>query len=314
MYFLMVGDAYALTSVASCGNLGIPNEVYALSTDVSSEGTCFTILADGITLDGKGHTLNYSASVSGIAIDNSDGYGGITIRNMNIIQLNSSVGGTAIYGKNMKNSTIINNSISASKSGTGIFLLVSASNVLFNNKIQGGFRGIRLAISNNDYISNNAVEAYFSAIDVSLANASVISNNKFVVEDTGSVIGMSFSGSNKSTVSNNELMVMGNGGYAIIYVGSDNYKAYGHARHSNDDNVFSNNNVNIIMRGNKVIDAIERLSDANNVFSNNKISIMVQPEPLQPFKIFIVLLAVALPLFWISNTRKKIMERMFGRK
>jgi hypothetical protein len=71
-YIIPVPLVFAQTSyVASCGNLNQPNTTYILNNDVSSEGTCFTIMADGITLDLNGHTVTYD-TYSKAGITNAD--------------------------------------------------------------------------------------------------------------------------------------------------------------------------------------------------------------------------------------------------
>jgi hypothetical protein len=47
-------------NINSCQDLNIQNMIYYLDNDVSSEGTCFDIDADGVTLDCQGHTITYS--------------------------------------------------------------------------------------------------------------------------------------------------------------------------------------------------------------------------------------------------------------
>jgi len=46
-------------SLAKCGALASTGKKYVLEQDVSSSGTCFSIQADGITLDLHGHTVTY---------------------------------------------------------------------------------------------------------------------------------------------------------------------------------------------------------------------------------------------------------------
>src|SRR6516225_5491746 len=43
----------------SCRILDKPGANYVLQNDVTSDGTCFSVQADGITLDLNGHTVTY---------------------------------------------------------------------------------------------------------------------------------------------------------------------------------------------------------------------------------------------------------------
>ncbi|MFB5645893.1 MAG: hypothetical protein ACE5R3_04760, partial [Nitrosopumilaceae archaeon] len=54
----MISDVYAETSSLSrCDTLDIPGRTYVLSQDLTTTEICFRIVADGITLDGNGHTI-----------------------------------------------------------------------------------------------------------------------------------------------------------------------------------------------------------------------------------------------------------------
>ncbi|MCK5063489.1 MAG: hypothetical protein KAR23_06175, partial [Candidatus Aenigmarchaeota archaeon] len=101
-----------ITSYLSCGTLSTPDTVYTLTQNVSSDGTCFTIAANNITIDGAGYTINYSWVGNGYGINNTGGWDNITIKNLNIVQDNSTADGTtnyAIYASGMMTSNITNN-------------------------------------------------------------------------------------------------------------------------------------------------------------------------------------------------------------
>jgi len=173
-----------------CGVLNSPNTVYILQNDVSSSGTCFTIGADNVTLDGNGKLVNYSQVSVGYAVNNT-GFDNVTIKNLVIEQGNSSnIRSYGVYYEgaddgtienntirtsgnfsyvirfdfNSNNNTITLNNITASgSSGYGIFLTAnSISNTLTSNTINtnGSFgHGIRLQSSSNsnNNITNNTI-------------------------------------------------------------------------------------------------------------------------------------------------------------
>ncbi len=51
--------------MAKCGVLDRPGTTYVLENDVTSPGTCFSVQADGITLDLNGFTVTYAATEEG---------------------------------------------------------------------------------------------------------------------------------------------------------------------------------------------------------------------------------------------------------
>ncbi len=89
----MINDAYASMPISSCGTLDIPGETYILTTDLTSTGTCFTITARGITLDGNGHTITGSDSLWGVNV--REYATGVTVKNMNISGFNTGIYVTA---------------------------------------------------------------------------------------------------------------------------------------------------------------------------------------------------------------------------
>lgn len=69
---MKINSTRAATSVSACGVLSTANETYILTQDVSSDGTCFAISANYITLDLNGHTVTYGNAAAsyyyGVAI------------------------------------------------------------------------------------------------------------------------------------------------------------------------------------------------------------------------------------------------------
>ncbi len=103
------------TSIISCGDLTMQNTYYKLIQNVASPGTCFTIKANNITLDGQGYTVNYDQSINGFGVDNTGGYDNTTIKNVNFIQANSGViQATAIIFYGVKYGNITNNTMAVS--------------------------------------------------------------------------------------------------------------------------------------------------------------------------------------------------------
>ncbi len=208
--------------LTNCGNIS-SGGTWILANNVASSGTCFTILADNIILDGAGYTINYSYSTRGYAVNNTAGYDNITIKDLNIVQGNSSViYGDAIYGSGMVNSTITNNTIITSgSSGYGIFLYSSSnSNTLSNNIITtsgSDGSGIRLDSSSTNTLSNNSITtsggAGFGIYLYAISN-NTLSNN--TITTSGSYgYSVALYSSSTNTLSNNIIKTSGNYGVGI---------------------------------------------------------------------------------------------------
>ncbi len=178
-------------NISACGNLNTAFTTYNLIQNVSSDGSCFTIETNNITVDGKGYTLLYSNLTTGTyGISDIGGYDDITIRNFKIVQLNSSEDidySYAIYlDGGVSRFTIQNNSINTScnyaygiytesatygnvsdniinttyANGNGIQMRTgSDNNVLINNVVQLSNKayGIHFDSSTNNTMKNNTI-------------------------------------------------------------------------------------------------------------------------------------------------------------
>ena len=122
--------------VDSCRELDSPNTIYELNRSVNSTGTCFTVLANNVTLDCKGYEVNHSTSSPGYGINNTGGYNLTKVKNC-IIRGSSGVNQYyAVYLSNAQNATIENNTILiATRDSYGIYLYGSGNANLTNNRI-----------------------------------------------------------------------------------------------------------------------------------------------------------------------------------
>jgi hypothetical protein len=191
--------------LSSCGNLDSENTVYALTQNVSSSGTCFTIAANNVTLDCQGHMINYSQSEIGYGVY-SFGNDKIVIKNCNIIQGSVQNDSYTIYVNRSLSSVIYNNNLTNSgRHGIGVYLIT----VLDSN------------ITNNN-LSTHGLSAY--AVIAVNSSGNRISNNIISVPDSSSRDGI-FLGSNSSynIVANNLVSTGGEtGGGVDIYLGTHN--------------------------------------------------------------------------------------------
>lgn len=129
-------DTVAPYNLSACQNISVVGGSYILVKNVASAGTCFSINANSIILNGSGYLVSYSQSIAGYAI-NASGVNTVTIKNLSIAQGNSSVSGAyAIYFNGMSSGTLTNNTITTSgNTSHGIYLLSSDANTFTNNTV-----------------------------------------------------------------------------------------------------------------------------------------------------------------------------------
>ncbi len=109
--------------LSACGTLGTENKSYYLNQSVSSEGTCFDIVASGITLDFNGYNITGNTTGYGI---NIIGYNDTTIEDGFIYNFS-----TGIYLKDNQDNSITN--ITINESGINGVYINASSNNAFNN-------------------------------------------------------------------------------------------------------------------------------------------------------------------------------------
>ena len=146
-----------------CKDLTTANSVYTLLNNVSSNGTCFNIKANNITIDCQGYTINYSMTTTGYAV-NDTGYNFTKIRNCNIVQNSSGNYNYSIYFYNANNGTIDNNTITINSLTWGngpVYMQGSSWNNITNNNLSvlTGAATIVYLYQNSNYnrIDNNII-------------------------------------------------------------------------------------------------------------------------------------------------------------
>ena len=197
---------YSYVPTILCGTLSLSNKIYTLTTNISSTDTCFTISANNITIDGDGYTINFSTVSTGYAINGSDGYDNITIKNINIEQYLVT---DYSYGiKLVGTDNVLINNVSINVKGAlsqGIYLVGSAtnsnisdSNITSSATGSGSFGAINLYYDqSNNYLINNIIKKTGSgdgsALKISdLDNTTVYNNEISSVNGRGIFISSSF--------------------------------------------------------------------------------------------------------------------------
>ncbi len=152
-------------TVTACGVISTPNKVYTLYNNISSEGTCISVTASNITLDGSGYILNYSTKYNGAGINLTGNLNNITIKNLLIHNGNASVGTSIAIASDfptmdnsLYNSIIENNTLRlwgvrpANESGS-----ISLSAITIGNISNTNITGNTILINISNYGGTNAI-------------------------------------------------------------------------------------------------------------------------------------------------------------
>ncbi|MBS3107985.1 right-handed parallel beta-helix repeat-containing protein [Candidatus Woesearchaeota archaeon] len=160
------------TPVVSCTDLNLTDTVYELQNNVTSNSTCFSILANNVTLDCKGFEINYSTNGAlGYGINNPY-FNLTTIQNCIIIE----GGGTSVPDKH------------------GLRFYNASNFTIFNNTIYNyGYASVSLFLSSTNFSNVSSNLIFIShltnakGILLEKSSSSIISSNNFVVREGGTL-------------------------------------------------------------------------------------------------------------------------------
>lgn len=171
-------------TIVSCGSTLTAD--LTLTQDISSPGSCLTIGADDLVIDGAGFSMT-GITGAGTGIDNTGEYDNITIRNFNAID-NFTFG---IHAQGMENATIVNNSIFAAPLTTARAILIGpgsdTNNISRNNvtTFESNSHAIYINGSTNQTITyNNVTTNSTTAIGIAIVNASTWNTISYNVVNT----------------------------------------------------------------------------------------------------------------------------------
>jgi len=215
----MISDVYANPdiSLSRCDTLDIPGETYVLNYDLISSEICFRIIADGITLNGNGHTITSLLSLQqfeNIGVD-VRGTTGVTVKNLKISDFRTGIAVTA------SDTSLINNFVT--NADTGIRVSNSCVVTLTGNIANSGTDGIVIAYSSGVTLTGNtANDNLDDGINISNSHGTVLTGNTAGISEGQSNRGISIVGSNdnfliENTVSGNEaILLSGSNGNTLI--------------------------------------------------------------------------------------------------
>lgn len=241
-------DVFTLSAIeiSACGNLEQANSVYTLQNNISTNGTCFIILANNITLDLNGFRItgddtgttdygvyvpgyNYATIKNGEIFDFSNGVFLHGSSNNQLAKITSNSNQYRGIELNSCFSNILTNITANDNIFDGILILASSNNQLINissNSNTG--EGIFLHSSSNNILKGITAKSNNQGIDIGLS-----SNNFF----SGITANSNGFGIHLSLNSNNNIFHDGNISSNIVY---DIY-----LQSSNSNNTFTNVSYNI---------------------------------------------------------------------
>src|SRR3989338_1738500 len=156
-----------------------------LNQDLNSAGTCYTIGANNLVIDGNGYSITGNTSGYGI---NTNGKDSVTIKNF--AGINNFTNG--IYASGTVNSTLFNNTLVVANIpyDYGIYLLSSSNNNISLNTIttfgSNGY-GIIFSSSDSNTLSTNTITTSSSdgyGIYLSTSDSNILSTNTITTSDS----------------------------------------------------------------------------------------------------------------------------------
>lgn len=158
-------------------SLNSAGTTYVLKGNILATKTAFSVAANDIVLDGNGHTIDCGLTGDGVGIT-SNNHRNITIKNVRVIQHDSSTLSYGILIKNTAN-TRISNCFASSIAGSGIY--VTGSTVAVDRCSTSSVRGKSLCIITDKSSITNCLAVSNSNNSICFMNA----NNNIVSNCTG---------------------------------------------------------------------------------------------------------------------------------
>jgi len=206
-------------NISACGNVTVDG---ILNQTITSNDTCLTVVADDVTLDCAGNTIQYNRD------GGDDEYGvfangrtNVTVKNCIIRDINATGSdGYGVFFNRTNSSTILNNTIrtQGTSNGHGVHIETSTENTVRLNDVQtngsaGSNLGLRLR-SRNSVIANNSIITNGSTFNDGIVLSSnsanmIIANNTIVANGTSINRGISVASTNQ-TITRNTIRTQGN--------------------------------------------------------------------------------------------------------
>ncbi|MFC7155276.1 right-handed parallel beta-helix repeat-containing protein [Halomarina halobia] len=156
------------TSVDSCTTIDMPGE-YVVTEDLSADGTCLTITADDVTLDGAGHELSGNGTGTGVVVGGEN----VTVRNVtatgfdagadldgqnsSVVESTFSANRVGVTVTTPRNATLSNNTV-VGNAGDGVNVLLGSVTLDGNRLADNGGYGLATAPGEATTLIDNVVE------------------------------------------------------------------------------------------------------------------------------------------------------------
>jgi len=214
--------SYLTINITDCAELDEQYALYIVQNNISADGSCFNITANGIDLDFKGNTLDGGATglLFGVHITNANN---TIIRNGYIHGFGGVDSGAGIRIEDSNNNLVTNMTI-ISNQFHGIELESADYNTITNNLIKDNIRdGVNMDDSSYNVINSNVIhnntDDGMSIGTSSLSN--IFSNNNITYSPEGIFI---MEGSANNTFLNNN--IKNNSNWEIVDNTGDSYENY----------------------------------------------------------------------------------------
>jgi PGF-pre-PGF domain-containing protein len=203
-------------------NCGFVNTNFTLAANLASNGTCYTLNASDIIMDGGGFSITGNTTGSGILINGS--FTNVTVKNFAGID-NFTNG---IYTHSSDNNTVFNSTIQYNVNSIYINLTLR-SNVSSNTLLRSSYN-IYLDKSNESSVISNTA-------DISSVNSIYLTSSFFNIITSNSVSNSSrdpyyLTASDSNTFTENIANYSGQSGFEVV---------------SSDHNIFTSNNVTVMV-------------------------------------------------------------------
>lgn len=193
---------YSGSLLSGCRNLDIPGVYYVLPNDLTDVSTncCFNIIADNVTLDGAGRTLDGVGGTTTNSAICAQSVLNVTIKNVTISEFRDAITFTETSG-----SFIINNNMS-SNLGRAVYLNRATRNTIKNNFMD---------FNQGDDLSFKGIIVLDSGLDNKI-EGNYISNSGGPGSDSGPInpAAIFLTSSHRNNITNN--LVVSPQGYAIL--------------------------------------------------------------------------------------------------
>lgn len=150
------------TYIANGSSCGYVNEDLTLTENINSSGTCLTINASNIVIDGAGYNLTYGINGSALNGITSNGFNNVTLKNIGVVDGNGSASASdGIVTTNSDNWNITNITCTHSRPTYCIHIDAGSDNNYITdstvNALLANSRGINLDGGDNNQVLRNTI-------------------------------------------------------------------------------------------------------------------------------------------------------------